>query len=398
MTIPTSKRLSPDGDKSLPPARRRRRRRMILPDSTSERAVFLEELAHQTTPSFDFFLFSIIGGLILGLALLLDEPALFILATLTFPFMAPVLGLSLASVFGSVRFFLQSVGSSLSAGALIFLIGAVTGWVLSQQDSIYFEQAFVHTYFTWADFLLLTIGTILAVIQVTRKPEKKPLIASVALAYELFLPLGIAGFGFSANISGLWPDGLIVFLVHLAWSALIGTITFTIIGLRPKSIIGYTLGSTFLLISIAAVIFLSGMGAALTTQVALPTPSPTATFTPTLTFTPTITPTASTTPTASATPTKTLVPTQTLTLTVSPEPTPIWARIQVNGEAGAVIREDASFSAAVIKSLLNGMLVEIIPGEEKIVSGFTWVRVRMTDGTEGWIVRSLLDTGTPNPE
>ena len=100
---------------------------MILPGSTSERAAYLEKLAHTTTPSFDFFLFSIIAGLILGIAVLMDIEPLYVLAALACPFMAPVVGLSLASVFGSFRFFVRTLAGLVVGSGLVFLLGVFTG-------------------------------------------------------------------------------------------------------------------------------------------------------------------------------------------------------------------------------------------------------------------------------
>jgi hypothetical protein len=397
MTLPTSEPLPEGNERSLPPARRRRRRRMILPGSNSERAAFLERLAHTTTPSFDFFLLSILAGLVLGIAILFDVQPLYVLAALTCPFMAPVIGLSLASVFVSVRFFLRTLGGLIVGSLLVFLLGVVTGIAAANWRGVDLTLVELHARFTWADAVVLTVGAVAATIQIFRTPDQRPRIPSVALAYELFLPIGIAGYGLATRTPGLWPDGLIVFVVHLAWAALIGTAVFAIMGLRPRTIFGYTLGSTLVLIGIAAVIVISGYGTAVTARVALPTYTPTVTLT--TTSTPTFTVTSSLTPThtSTVTPTKTLVPTNTPTLTVSPEPTPFWAIIQASGDAGAVIRDAPA--GAIIKSLLNGMLVEIVTGyEETVVDGITWIYVRTPDGSEGWIVKALLNTATPTPK
>lgn len=396
MTLPTSELLPEGNEHSLPPARRRRRRRMILPGSNSERAAFLETLAHTTTPSFDFFLLSILAGLALGIAILLDVQPLYVLAALACPFMAPVMGLSLAAVFGSVRFFLRTLGGLVVGSALIFALGLVTGLAAYNLEGLDLSLIEQHARFTWPDAVVLTAGAIFSTVQIFRKPDQRPRIASVALAYELYLPIGVAGYGLATRTPGLWPDALMVFVVHLAWAALIGTAVFAILGLRPRTIFGYTLGSTLVLIGIAAVIVISGYGTAVTARVALPTYTPTITQTHTSTSTRTVTPSLTPTETPTATPTKTLVPTNTVTLTVSPEPTPFWAVIEARGDAGAVIRDAPA--GAIIKSLLNGVLVEILPEyEETFADGVTWVYVRIPDGTEGWIVKALLNASTPTP-
>jgi len=392
MTVPTSEPIPPDDSSSLPPARRRRRRRMILPGRPDERVGLLEEMAHCLTPSFDFFLLCILAGLAAGIAILLDAPVLYILAAVISPFMAPVVGLGLASVFGSANFFLQALGS-VSFGALIFFInGVLAGFISSNFPNLLFSQAIYHTHFSWLDFILLTTGAVLTPFFFTRSGDKKYNPASVALAYEIFLPAAVTGFGMTSGEPLLWPDGLVVFIVHLAWASLIGTVVFLIAGFKPRTIFGYTISSSLILVSLAGILAVSGISTAVSTRLAMPTRSPT----PTITFTPTLTPTVTIPPpTQTITPTNTLVPTPTPTFTVSPQPTPIYARISApSQEGGAVIRSAPSPTAPIVKSLLNDMLVEIVPGMEQTLEGTTWVYVRVPDNSaEGWIWLELLNTG-----
>jgi hypothetical protein len=117
MTIPTSQPIPEDNGS---PARRRRERRQFSPSNTSQRAALLDHLAEKSIPSFDFFVFCFLGGLLLGAAALLDSPALLILAALAAPCLTPVAGLSLAAIVGSGRFFLLTLACTLLAAGLFF--------------------------------------------------------------------------------------------------------------------------------------------------------------------------------------------------------------------------------------------------------------------------------------
>ena len=366
---------------------------MIFSGSPVQRAAYIEAAARRAVPTADFFLFSLLAGAVLGIAFLIDAPAFFVLAALMSPFLAPVVGLSLATLVGSPRFFLQSLGSLGISSLLFFITGALAGWVSHLFPGRYYEQALLHTHFTWADFAVLTIGAILTTFLMISVPTQRPVAASVALAYELFLPIGAAAFGLTGGFPNLWPDGLVVFAVHLAWAALAGILMLLILGFRPANLFGYTLSSSLALAGVAAVIILTGVGAAVGGRIALvpPTRTPTAT----ITLTPTITPTPPP-PSVTPTPTKTLVPSRTATTTISPAPTPVWAKINAGEFSGALIRAEPSTQAAVVTSLLNGMLVEVLP-EILQQDNTAWVRVRTTDGREGWIIRSLLITATPEP-
>ena len=113
----------------------------------------------------------------------------------------------------------------------------------------------------WHNLLVLAIGAILTTRSLVRS-KRRAAIASVALSYEIFLPLAVAGFGIKSGFPHLWPDGLVVFVIHLALAAIIGTITLVFLGFRPLTLFGYTLGGVAALGIIVLLIGLSGAGAA----------------------------------------------------------------------------------------------------------------------------------------
>ncbi|MDZ4158448.1 MAG: DUF389 domain-containing protein [Anaerolineaceae bacterium] len=398
MSFPTSVPLPPEKNPSLPPARRRRRRSSILIEGAGERVEFIHALARRAIPSADFFFFSLLTGVVLALGLYLDSQALIVLAALIAPFMAPVMGLSLATVAGSLRFFAQGIGSLGMGSLLVFAGGALSGWLLPILNRSPLQEAPVHAQFTVPDFLILTLGSALATILMVRKPDHKPLAASIALAYELYLPIGVAGFGMTSGIPGLFTGGLIVFASHLAWAALVGAVVLAFLGLKPINLLGYALAACLTLAGVTAVLTAVGFDFPRLERTALPLVAATRTPSQSVSVSPSphteVTPTPS--PTVTFTPTNTIVPTRTPTTTSSPEPTPVWARVKPNELGGVIIRAEPSYDGKYVKTIGNDHLVEILPGEV-ITGSVTWVRVRTTDGVEGWIVRALLLTATPAP-
>ncbi len=387
MSIPTTEHL-PEDPEHLPPARRRRARRVLAPLEADERAAFLDELAHRASPSFDFFLFSLVSGLVLGLGLLLDTPALLVLGAILAPLMAPAVGVALGTVLGSVRYFLRSLVGLLIGCALVFAAGAGVGLITRIWTPPSLLQAHLYAQLSWANFLVLAIGSSFTVAMMLHR-DHHPEVPSVALAYELYTPLAIAGFGLVSGVPHLWPDGLVVFAVYLAWSVLLGALTFAVLGFRPLTLFGYTLGAAVALLGVILLIGISGAGAAFGGQFGLPTPIPTATFTPTPTPTRTPTPVPPTsTPTPSLTPTVTPTPTQTPTMT----PTPVYAAVRSADQKGAVLRAEPG--GRILKSYFDGTRMEVLPQTEKI-GGVVWVEVIAPDGTRGWIVQSLLASPTP---
>lgn len=401
MNLPTNE-VVPNDPERLPPARRRRAHRLLTPFEDDERSEYLDELAHRTYPSIDFFLFSILAGLIICLGLFLDAPALLLLGALIAPFMGPGIGMSLGAVTGSVRFFGRSLSGFLIGSLLVFGTGYLAGWAVPYWSPVGLSQAAMHTQLAWPNFLVLGIGGILvatALVNSQRSPTYfgGARVASVALSYEFYIPLAAAGLGLSSGISHLWPDGLVVFSVHLAWVFLILAVTLVILGFRPLTLFGYTFGGAVALVGVILVIGIGSAGAAFGGKIALPTPLPTMTFTP---LPPSSTPTSTGTPLPPTyTPLATLAPTDTETPTpaYTPTPTPMYAFVHVIKSDGAVLRESPGFSGKYLRAYFNNTLVIVLP-DSAIADGIVWAHVIIAaDKTEGWIVQSLLLVATPAP-
>lgn len=391
MTIPPSESL-PSAGFELPPARKRRLQRQILNQygEQAESGSPIRELVQRATPSLEFFLFTLLAGLVLIGAMLLDSPALFVLAALLAPFLAPVVGLGLAASAGSSRFFVKSLMSTLIASAILFGSGALAGWLAKLFRVTSADQSAYHAVFTWWDGLLLLIGVILTAILFSRPRNQRPLVTSAAIAYELFLPISVAGYGLVSGNAALWPDGLLVFLVHLAVSILVMAIVFSRKGLKLKATFGYTLATTLILLGIVALVMFGGFFTAVSTNTAF-LPTSTSTPGPTATITDTPIP-----PTQTCTPTNTLIPTSTSTATITPQPTLVEAKIHAEESNGAKIRVEPGLSSPLLTTALNGYLVYVLP-ETAEMDGYTWVHILLTDGREGWIVRLFLQTATPQP-
>ena len=393
----------PDEESSLKPARRRHVKRLIVPLGADERAAFLDNLALRTTPSFDFFLFSLLAGAVLGLGLMLDSPAVLVLGAVIAPFMGPLVGLSLATVLGSARFFLQVLAGTAVGSLLVFAGGALAGFTTRVWPGQAFLQADLHAHFTWPDLVVLALGILLVSISMVRS-EQRPLLPSALVAYSLYIPVAVAGVGLTSGETHFLRDGLGIFAIYLACSVLIGILTLALQGFHPLSLFGYTLGTTILLISIIALVGMSGMGTLMVDRLAAAaTPIPTvevstSTVTPTFPSTATeVTPQASETPTPpqpTRTPTHTLVPSTTSTITLTPAPTPVWAI--VNAEKGVFIRAEPSSSGKVVAGIDKGGLVMVLPETVK-VGLTTWVHVLTPEGIEGWVIQQVLLTATPAP-
>jgi uncharacterized membrane protein len=395
MNLPKTEQ-HPDDPEALPAARRRRARRLLAPVDIDQRAALLDHLAHQASPSFDFFLFSLVAGIILSIGFLMNQSALLVLGAVLAPVMAPTIGIALGTVIGSARFFLRNLAGLLIGCLLVFLSAWLIGAIAPTQPTTNLALAQLNTQLSWANFLVLAMGAILTTVGMVNADSNSgsrlsAAAPSVALAYELYLPLAGAGLGLGLKSPGIWPDGLVVFTIHLAWSILLSVLTLAVLGFRPLTLFGYTLGGAVALLSIILLVGISSFGAAVTAQIGFPTATPSPT--PTRTLTPTLTPTP-VPPTATLTPTLTSTPTLTPTRTPSPTATPILAIVALESSEGARIRAEPN--GETIGFLSDGTLVILLP-ETREVDGVLWIRLIAPGEIEGWIVQSLVKTVTATP-
>ena len=401
----------PADDPSAAAVHRRRARRFAIPRGSEEQADFLEELARRVTPSFDFFLFSLLAGLALGVAILVDAPAFYVLTALLAPFMAPVAGLAFSTVLGSGRFLLQAAGALLTGSLILFGWGTLVGWLARLIPGLSFQQTLFHARLSWPDAVLVVLGAGLTAFTLVRWPQQRPLVTSVALAYELYLPVGVAGFGLGSGIPGLFVPALLVYVVHLALAALAGAFVLILVGLRPRPTALLAAGGMAVAL-IMALALLPGQVQAVPALPVTPTPLDATTVATLAVIPPTQPAQVSQPPAASSTPqpatptptrgptgtpTNTLIPTRTPTITTTPIPTPVWAYVSSDQGGGVIVHEEPGFNTPYVASLINGVLV-IVLSDAAEADGVAWVRVRTPDGREGWVVRSLLSTATPAPD
>jgi hypothetical protein len=383
--------FTPIGDIShLPRARRRRAHRTLVPLAADERAELLSTLARRAFPSFEFFLFAFLCGVILGAAYLLNAPALLLVGILLAPLLTPFAGMLLATVTGSWRFFFLTLGIMLVAGALVFLTGALAGYAGRLWESLPFTYARLHAQLWWPDLLVVALGAGLLASSFIRS-EQKPMAASVLLAYGFFLPVSAAGIGLGIgrDIGGitLWPNGLLVSLVHLSLAVLVGGIILAVMHFKPMKASGYVLPAFIGILSVTILVVLTGIVGLIrdgisSVRTVVPTP------------TTIIQPSATPTVVRTSTPTPSSLPSSTYTITLTLVPTPAYAVIASPELNGANVRSEPA-GGIVLISLVNGTLVEVLP-QVQIVVTTPWVRIRVNN-MEGWVLQTVLATTTQVP-
>jgi len=401
---------------SIPPAphpmtraRRRRAQRMLYPADAEGQAAVLADLARRAYPSYDLFIYAILSGAILAAGYLLDSQAVLIFGVLAAPLLTPWVGLSLAAVTGSLRFFLQALAALLVSAIIVFLIGLAAGFAELPFGPRTHNEIYPHSILSWPNLAVLALGALLLVVTFVRT-EDKPYLPSVVLAYAFYLPVSAAGFGLGANLEGVWPQAAQVALVHLTWATLFGILALASLRFRPRSFGGSIFSLLLALALLAGLLTWTGWGRAALdlTRGTAPPPAPTSYFpppTPTLSGSPPPRPIPSPSatlprPSATASPSPTVkgaseTPAETVTPSITIEPTPIFARINSPEGGGAKVRK--SPGGEYLLTLSNGFIVEIL-GETEEHMDTIWVKIavkRNGERLEGWIIQSLLVTATP---
>ena len=395
--------------------RRRAQRRAYFPTDEEGRAALFEHLARRAFPSYELFVFSFVAGAFLGLGYFFNAQALLVFGILVAPLLTPWIGTTLSIIAGALRLFMQTFAALSVSSLIIFLCGLLAGFASRTFQPLTFNEAFTHSRLWWPDLTALTIASILITISFIRS-EDRPYLPSALLAYELFLPLCAAGFGLGSGVSGLWPQGLFVFFVHLAWGTFFGILTLFFLRFYPTSFAGLAFTGFIFIMLIAIVTSYTGFGNWLMIQAGFaarrPEPVAVTVSTSTPLAIPTLTQTAkpaqgtvaivgdltgTPSPTLRLTLTAvTLAATDTPTSTVTAEPTPILAVIRASEGGGAFIREKPG--GTVLVTLGNGSVVTIIPNDLQDVKGVIWVHVFTTVNdtrVEGWMIQTVLQTATP---
>lgn len=417
MNYTESSSPSPEPSQEFVSARARRRRaqrRAYFPADEEGRNALFEHLARRAFPSYELFVFSLVAGVFLGVGYFFNAQALLIFGILVAPLLSPWIGMSLSIIAGSGRLFAQTIAALFLSSLLIFGSGLLAGFAshVLPNSARTFTEAFIHSRLWPPDLFALTVGAVILTISFVRS-EERPYLPSALLAYELLLPLCAAGFGLGSGVSGMWPEGALVFLVHFAWATFFGIVTLFFLRFYPISMSGATFTGFAIVAILAIATFLTGFNQWIRVQAGLATPEP-ASVTQTA-ISPSPLPSITSSPEAAgstaligvlpqttsptSTPTRRATSRPTETSTVTAEPTPIIGLIRASEGGGALVREKPG--GKVLAILPNGSTVTIVPNDLQEVNRVIWVHVLALVNdvrVDGWMIQSVLVTATPVAE
>lgn len=369
-------------------------------------SAFLEQLSRRLEINVETFLVGAISLLIIALALLMDKLPLFLLSLLLAPILSPILGFAFGFNLGSLRFLKLGLFSSLLYSVSFFIVGLFSGFIGRQFPEREFLTWKYFINFDWSGLILLFVGILIMVSTIIRNPRQASLVANVALAYCFYLPLVSSGFALGHGYQQEFLTSITTFGQYFGIAILLSVVVLFVYKIHPIGLKNsWGVVSLILLTAIPTIfyIFPDFINPKEINFPILESKPVVETLFPNdnlvLENTPNPTPTESLRVDSVPDQTQviTMVPTKTATITLTPLPEIIWAEVRSPQGEGANIREEPGFSGRIISTLLNGTAVQILD-EVEVVDGATWVHVRLIDQVEGWIVRSLLVSATPEPD
>jgi uncharacterized membrane protein len=377
----------PPPEDRLTRARRRRVERKLRELHSDEREAIFDQLEQEEKFRFTHLLQALLAGALVGLGLRFEQFVLILAGILVAPRMTSILGLSMAATLGSASMFLKNF-ISMALKVIVFAVAvAFLVWITKDQGDLT-EWATSHARLDYLDFAFVVFGSVLLTSKFAQDKQLTAL-ASVAVAYEILLPLGTVALGFFGIKSELVWGALLTFSLYLTWAVAASVSVFIALGFRPWERKARSYLATVILMSFVALFSMLSLGGAILVVTPMPTPTatslpaaPTATSLPTKTGTPTITPQP--TGTATVSPTATQSPTET--------PSPAEGIILGTGGFGVMLRE--SPNGEPLGGLFDNTRVEVLGGP-LLIGDAVWWHVRTQAGEEGWILGEFLATATP---
>jgi len=379
-----------------------RRRRKQTNHQAEPNLSFVEKVAallDKATPNLDWFVLSVMSGLILGMGYILDSNALLMLGIFMTPFLGPWIGILISSMINEIKL-LKLTSGGFSVGLfLTFTMAAIVGVVARFVTPVGTNQVYYHSHLWWPDLFMVVIGTILLTLRFVQG-ENQPIIPSLMLAYGFYLPLSVSGYGLGFGAQDLFVDGLLVFVAHLSISLIITLGLLIYLGFKPRILNEGFLPASLFLVSLVLLFMINGFNQGASPQSLPPTPPAMTSSTPAPVIVKepaTQTPLPLPSPTSIATVTKTVPPAPTLpTDLILPENSGVFGKILAFGSTGVVIRK--SPDGPGITTIENDHVVELLPDDPVIIDGQEWVHVLVigqTQTIDGWVVKAYIIFGTP---
>jgi len=380
-----SEQLPDEG--SPAPGYKRRRRSTFGVYGQDDHDEYIQKLAKQYEPSFDYFWLALVAGILFAIGNLTNSPGILVLAGLFCANFYPALGMGFALSIKSKKFFGTSLGAVLVSILFTIICGLIGSWIshLIIPDKPFYSLP-TSNQTPW-DLLLLLVVSICFAEFYSLKQNQLARIGLIGIGYVIFSIANMLGISIyllnwdSFFFHGLW---LITTLMIT-----IAAVIFFIQALKITKQESYILVIAILL-CVFSIFIIFGNGTGIQNHLNnSPSVEVISSRTPVKTEAIVIHTGSTTFPKATAT----LQPASTMTLTTVPSKTPesVLMIVYAEGQRGARLRKTAGLDGIVLDVLVNGMTVTYL-NEDEVKDEFRWLKIVTNDGKIGWMVDSALSS------
>jgi MFS family permease len=389
MSLPTSE-TTPDGLLSLPPSRRNRKPIAYREATDSERRGFLFALTNRAKCTTEHHTWLLGSSAVLLFALIFNSPLLLVIATLTAPFLGPVMTPALSAATPSWSRFGRAMVNLLITLLVYFAVGWLAGMIPSPNG--YLTLPHIHLLrSTWLEWLVVLGASALTTWFFLRSDEPSRL-SSALMTYLIFFPAALAGMLYQNSMDQAWMAAALIVLARLGAALLVSLFVYWANGMVPVKLHGWLIAAATILMALVAIGAYSASKLMLTD--APNTPPMAETPIQSLSASPTALPASPTPIPSTATPIRTSAQTRTPTEAPTPAVTPVSARVIAPN--GVIVRWQPDSKADVLTYLNQNGEVSLL-GEQQVVGTDVWEKVMIGDGEIGWIMGRYLVTATPKP-
>jgi hypothetical protein len=389
MSLPTSE-TKPDGLLSLPPSHRNLKPVAYREATESEQRGFLFALTNRTKCTTEHHTWLLASSAILLFALIFNSSLLLVIASLTAPFLGPVMTPGLAAATPSWSRFSRTLVNLLITLLVFFAAGWLAGMIPSSNG--YLTLPHIHLLrSTWLEWLAVLAAGALTTWFFLRNDEAARL-SSALMTYLIFLPAALAGMLYQNSVDQAWMAVVLIVLARLGAALLISMLVYWANGMLPVKGHGWLIATATIILALMAIAAFSVSKLILTEAPAAPsvTKAPIQSVIPSKT-----TEAASPTP-LPPTSTSTTTPTQTFTPTESPTVAVTLISAKVIAPNGVIVRWQPDSKADVLTYMDQNREVSML-GEQALVGTSIWEKILTSDGEIGWIMGRYLVTATPKP-
>lgn len=191
-----------------------------------------DQITKEAKGDLDFYLLSVLAGIIITFGLIIDNSAIIIGGMLLTPLVWPMLALALAIVRGSIRLFEVSLFTIVKISLIIIIVSLLIGWVSPFHE--FGQELLSRTQPTIIELMVAFVAGFVAAF-IIGYPGLGSFIAGVVIAAAVVPPLCVAGLSLALQNLTQAGGAFLLFISNLIAVILAATLFFLLAKFKPPT-------------------------------------------------------------------------------------------------------------------------------------------------------------------